>query len=402
MSYELVHSLNFETNEFKKFLFHGFLEQEDGTEIQEFIFDQEPPSGYDFDGDERRIDDPINNGKEVVASYAVTRHFRLIELQNSGTHIVSGQIMLPATRDRKVRIDAYYKAFFRSDLPEDKRDFARNLFNQYDPTTSPDIYEYFSDNNAGMISHDDFILTSKVVCTLPSQPTDSSPSDRQLLRSYTGGEIGITKFDENGNVTVIQPDIDWHAYHETSPIRYQFVDETVLLEDGEGSPAPSQYVFDVTNSGVDPDFPLPQGTGPLHDLITDAVGVDCGELKRRDYKLLTISSWPEFKIVWVKVRIKIGCDTITISVPRVQTRTARLVAYCYISLPEHFFQTIGAILEACAIRAALEAGVIGIVLGNPAAAAAAFESLFKRCVADEVFNCLHPGLYVLKQRGNWS
>lgn len=402
MTFSLVQFVPVASEEFDRFLFN---EQTDAGG-SEFVFDPEPEPGYEFDPvDQALIADPAN-GQPLPIPYLVSLHYKLVEeLPTGGTQIVGGTVKITATRTRDVLFTAHYKGLFKTGLDEAKRQYARQLFASYDPAAWPDINEYVKQNLNGELEEDDFILTTKVVCTLgPNPPTidpDPEPDPGLPLNdTIYNSTVGVEKWEyahggwEPNNM---HGPIAIGEHLESSRIFYKFVGE-YLQERGAAEPNDPAYVIPTDT----PDEPAPQYEGLIHDAIKEAVGVKCGNMLRRDYKLATVSSWPEFKVEIVSKNIRIGCSTITIWYPKVYTRTTRLVAYCYISVPEKIWHTLGAIIEACAVRAALEAAVVGVILGNPAAAAASFEALFKRCIAEEAYNCLAPGLYINKERSNWD
>jgi hypothetical protein len=68
----------------------------------------------------------------------------------------------------------------------------------------------------------------------------------------------------------------------------------------------------------------------------------------------------------------------------------------------HIDRFIFKIAETCAIRSALGAAIIGIIMSNPAAAFASFNGLFKRCLEQEIKNCVNAGLLTIKEAGEWT
>ncbi len=118
--------------------------------------------------------------------------------------------------------------------------------------------------------------------------------------------------------------------------------------------------------------------------------------------MVSVAAWPEFKIEYWYQTIRVGCARIRIPVPTIRTRISNLIVFLYYHLPVQVDEAVFAILKACAIRSALTGAVVGIVLGNPAAAIVTFKANFTSCLKDEFFACLNPGLFLVKEAGTWS
>ena len=63
--------------------------------------------------------------------------------------------------------------------------------------------------------------------------------------------------------------------------------------------------------------------------------VDCELMKPHQIKLLTFAIWPEFKFEFVPSIIPVGCVKITIYLPVLRIRLARLEFFVYYYLPEN-------------------------------------------------------------------
>ncbi len=128
---------------------------------------------------------------------------------------------------------------------------------------------------------------------------------------------------------------------------------------------------------------------------------------RKQHKdVATLLSWPQFKVEWRRVSIRVGCVTMHIRVPRLYRRTA--FKKLYIALVTHFEveDWLWDVLFQCAVGSAIGASVLGFITANPGVAVAAFEAQFKACVWErirrEVFACLSESIFVGTIHSSWK
>lgn len=144
----------------------------------------------------------------------------------------------------------------------------------------------------------------------------------------------------------------------------------------------------------------------VNNIVQSIVGIvvpsSCGNTRSEKFPLLSVSNWPEFKLEWISISIKIGCARVTISVPVLRTRSAKMVIFVRYERPEKIELTVWEIVKTCAIRGALVGTVTGIILANPAAALVAFQTAFNECVKEEALACLHPGVFLVKEVTDWQ
>jgi hypothetical protein len=193
------------------------------------------------------------------------------------------------------------------------------------------------------------------------------------------------------------------------PMRHDgdVVIEDPYWDDNDGLPAP----------GSRPD---PSIEDDLDNLIADAVADFIDEesifaeangcqvvAAREEHKAVaTLLSWPQFKIVWERASIRIGCVTFHIRVPKLKRRTA--FKKLYVALATHFEveDWLWNVLYKCATSSAIGASVLGLITANPGVAVAAFEAQFKACVWErlqrEVFDCLSETIFIGTVHSTWK
>ena len=124
------------------------------------------------------------------------------------------------------------------------------------------------------------------------------------------------------------------------------------------------------------------------------------------HKVMTVFTWPEFKVKWYPKDVKIGCARIRIWFPKLLTRTSDIVLYAMVAIAKRDAnETMRQIAVDCAVGSALVGGIVGVVMWNFAAALAAFKVLFEYCIYNKVgqhLTCLVPELVLLTERGKWS
>ncbi len=150
------------------------------------------------------------------------------------------------------------------------------------------------------------------------------------------------------------------------------------------------------------------GTGAIDKIAKlEGSAIGCNEdYVLKQWKVVTLLSFPEFMVVWRDVSFDIGCGIwVTLTVPALQTRQSDINLYAYARYP----QNLGALAEkailTCMLEAALAGAVVGVVLGNFAAAIAAFRALLTECLKDkfsQFVSCMIPGLMLATEpSGPW-
>jgi hypothetical protein len=129
--------------------------------------------------------------------------------------------------------------------------------------------------------------------------------------------------------------------------------------------------------------------------------LDCGELEEKHReKLAVLAEYPEFKIVWKKKRIKIGCSRITIEYPQLQIRWSREELFFSLSGTKDLTQLIRNVAIECGILSFAIAGAVGYITGNFKVALKAFKVAMTYCLERrliELPSCLNGELFIAKR-----
>ena len=322
----------------------------------------------------------------------------------------------------ELTIYADFLLFLCAGLSDAGREHARDLLEDYDVSQhGRNIYNYLEQQRDNARLTDNDYIVEPGLRLEKNFLDESSNGDRpwERLKGYLidvdagqrerlfteyavdGGQDSQTRVDiirgadRNG---------DWSGpplpviINEQSITLAQSPESRRIVESDSATTAPNEHDVDpgFTNNSSDV-------SRFIDDLVNATTGDTCppSDMRRKDLRIMTILSYPEFRVIWKRATIKIGCARISFKYPVIQTRTAKRVLYGHYSIPKDLGYTLFRIAESCAIRAALAGAVIGIVLGNPGAAAVSFESLFKACVKRELEKCINAGLSMLKEVSPW-
>lgn len=363
------------------------------SRIQKFLFEEnqtqvtfDPPITQGFTAADERPNGELNPPTENI-EFPITELWLLEQGNNP-----SGTIKVNVICGQELSIGIVYRLHLKDGIAEAPKNRALTLFAEYDPAIhGDDISAWVKSNLSDGLESSMFILESVVTLEKVGTRYDVDDSQRRALLALYGQD----DYDTSGQIHMVyNGDYTIEQWGNETKATLRKIGEEQSKDD---EPPVASEIQEVPPGQAD------QQLGTILDQITGAIiPSDCGVMQREEHKLLTLLSWPEFKIEWRKKRIKIGCSTITITYPVLRTRTSRIVFYVYYSLPRSVGATVFKIASTCAIRSALGGGVVGIVMGNPAAALATFNALFKRCIEREVVKCIHPGLLTLKETGQWS
>lgn len=376
-------------------------------QIQQFLYDRNQsnikidpatPQGFSNDLNDRR-------GNTFFPGYKTKIPFLVIEewaveeiiLDDSGNQegtIQSGLNLIEVVMGCEIEINLEYCLFLKHGISQESIDYARFLFNEFDPKRDgldldAWIKKYLNDS----LNEDMFSIEASTLIDKLSDKLEINIDQRLALLTL----FGQANTQTSGQILIVDRDgADYYRWSESKNMKIRKVDE--YLKPQQGSPPINRDIREVQN----PSQIQATLNSALDEITSILVPVECGRMRREEIKLLQLASWPEFKIDWVRVLIKVGCSRITISIPVLRVRISTLHFYVYFSLPVHLDRFVFKIAETCAIRSALGAGIIGIIMSNPAAAIASFNALFKRCLEQEIKNCINSGLFTLKQTGNWT
>ncbi len=131
----------------------------------------------------------------------------------------------------------------------------------------------------------------------------------------------------------------------------------------------------------------------------------CGnEFDIRPRKVATLLAYPEYKVIWKRKRIKVGCSTVKIKLPILQTRTRSKELYYSAISREELSRYIERVALKCLKDSAKVGLVVGLALKNVKAALAVFRVLFDACIyakIGEKFDCFFPELFIKTVKTRW-
>jgi hypothetical protein len=289
-----------------------------------------------------------------------------------------------------------YVLFLKDDLPEEKVKKATNLVDEYDPRISPDLSAWITEQiKDGWLKEDEMALLADVHIQKSGPHRELNVTQREaLFRLY-----GLQSPRPKARIDVLRET----SFTDWAQKRYARLELVGTEAIRRNQPQVGREVAEV-KAGTPPGSTAQSEVGKLLDDITrNILPTECrGDFRREELRLLSVLESPEFKIEWYTIAIKVGCAVIKFDVPRLLTRLAHLVAFIYYHVPKSYDEAIITIVKNCAIRSALSGAVIGIVVGNPAAAVAAFQSFFVDCLRQDAFACVNPGIFLVKEVGAWQ
>jgi len=363
-------------------------------QIQDFLFDQaqtrlalDAPEWPGFSrAESREALHPDGSGamhRESV-EYMVAE---LYAIEKQGSAVGVNKAIVSFEQPLAVTADVWL--FLKDDAPADAKAHARSLFSAYDPAQhGPDIEDWVARNQGDVLTSEMYAVEPAVVLTKDGDRREKNIDQRlALLALYGDGRW------ENTEIHVVG-DYPMDRWARDQGVTARKVGEERV---SQGGPPQAREIREVPPGQADA-----QVGSILDDILRHVIPTDCGVMRRQEHKLLTLFSWPEFKLEWRRKRVRIGCASVTIVYPVLRTRTAKMVFFVHYSLPHDVARMIFKVAETCAIRSALAGGVVGVVSGNPGAALATFNGLFQRCMEREIVRCIHPGIILVKEVGPWS
>lgn len=296
-----------------------------------------------------------------------------------------------------VTIQAGFYLSLRDGISEnDCKDDIEKLSN-YAPANN-DIHEFenYIKANLNFLKEDDYIIKPMLAISKTSPLRDVDVRQRDSLR-----ELFSIPSKYDGHINLLEGgDYSFSSYVHDNDVFLWPGDIEAL----DKTPIQTIPIAEVTKAkyAADPGALGKIISGSMDPFLDKLFPAPCGPLKRKEYKLMTFPTWPEFKLEWKSITIKIGCVHITISVPILRIRLSELFFYVYFSIFKDAKASVLKIAENCAIKAAIEGAVVGLILLNPGVALEQFQSSFKSCVISDIMSCIDGGLYTIKVVGNWS
>ncbi len=336
-------------------------------------------------GSDRKIS-PEDN--ETVAYVTATiRHYELIKTATETGKERKLQdvfVQVPVLYNLSIEIESIlYIASSR--VSENGRKIINNAYEQFkdqDPILF--IAEALNSEQAKRegLTTSDFHVALRYTLTQVGTSTHNLDQVHALERYYKGG-------------VEIAQDAEWFQ-KENIVLRYRGEKSGHRFETPTQHPILEQYAEGRADSEV------------LEEISDQVAGnLNCDDhYISKNHRVVTIFQWPEFKVEWYSRKIKIGCATIEIKLPKLRTRTRKKVLYANVVVAlRDANDTLKNIVGDCALDSALVGGVVGIVMWNFAAALAAFRVLFENCVHMKVgqhLTCLVPSLVLITEGTEWS
>jgi hypothetical protein len=390
--------INFDTNfsfndpEVKHFLNESTLKQ---YSIKPSIMNE---FEHDSSKDQRPSGEPKSHDEDIVflreESWQLFEHGRkdpqtgeLDGGSSVGIHNINVALM------HNISLSIDYWLLLRKTLSDDSKVHARERFQAYKPLgANDDIDKWMRDNLNGKLTIDDFEIEPFIkVKKLRDEPDEVDISQREALFALFGG------VDKPPIPRASIPDLDLHLgqWARERNTYLKLISIRVITDDADvpDSPHVDETLTDTNDSH--------QISNAVDRIVDNLIPSSCGKMNRHEFALLTLAAWPEFKIEWKRIRIKIGCSRITISIPILRVRISELVFFVYFKIPKDIGRFVFNLAKVCSQRAALTSAVIGIITSNLAAAIASFTPVFKRCLEQEIKTCLYPGLFMAKVPGQW-
>jgi hypothetical protein len=324
---------------------------------------------------------------------------RCMILQGGGT--IPGHrttpLNLPLYNSWQVTIQISVVLYVKRPKNDPARKAMEKAFDSFQYPRDGDPLDYLKKEWGTITSVDPKITLEEFSCentfTINKVP-NSFDSHRDMAQAMMGLFDGSTK-------ATIHPTGD----PTDEPIRSFFVRRDIKFACLEGPP---QYVGRISEPPHDPTHEVTLKPGETPDkVIKDIADNDlppnpdkCGEMKEKDWPILTLLVWPEFKIDWRDFSFNIGCGVrIVLTLPVLQTQISGLDLWAYTHFPSNAGTYAENVIKTCAIAAALTGAVLGIATSNFVAALEAFNAAFQLCIVDHLtstVDCMMPGLGLMK------
>ena len=346
------------------------------------------PNGF---SEQYRRDNTVDRNTADVPF--LMREFYRLKLNNVPAGTVAAEVFLRQTLSFWVE----YVLFLRDGLSQEVIDRAKTLVKEYDPNVVPDLSAWMAEKlKEGWITESDVALLADIHIEKVGLPADVNTTQRDaLFRLYD------LEHPASGAPIHILPEANFSRWANQRRATLELIDTEAVKAN---SPQIGREIAEVDVDAAKEPGETAQGllSSILDDVSRHILPTECaGGFRREELRMLSVLGWPEFKLEWQTISIRVGCATIQITVPVLRIRFANLVLFIYYHVPKTPDVAILTIVKNCAIRSALSGAVIGIVVGNPAVAIAAFQSFFVDCLRQDAFDCINPGLIMVKEVEGW-
>jgi hypothetical protein len=363
-----------------------FLADVEGT-IRAFVQIAAQPGGF-TETHRRKID---NETQTIDAPFLLRELYRLT-LKTAPVGTLAVEVFLEQTLSFWVE----YVLFLKDGLAPEKVERARRLVDEYDSRIAPELSTWIAEQiKDGWLKEDEMALLANIHIEKVDAPREVNVTQRDaLFRLY-----GLKNPPIRTRIDVL-PETNFPRWAAERNARLELIGTEAIRRN---QPQVGREIAEM-KVGNPPGSTAQAEVGKLLDDITRKIlPVEChGDFRREELRLLSVFEWPEFKLEWRTITIKMRCVKIQVKVPWLRVRIAHLIVFIYYHVPKRYDEAIITIVKNCAIRSALAGAVIGVVVGNPAAAVAAFQSFFVDCLREDAFACVNPGLFLAKEVEPWQ
>lgn len=318
--------------------------------------------------DEPDSDPPSNGVVGIVAAEIKT--YDLFEPDASGrfTKFVS-KVETQLVHAQDVRLAIWHQLFVTKGLSKEEQQRFETLFRdyQFDDVLSPEPNDYASDNDMPASQYEAlaYFELNKV-----GDVTIHDAQDKAIRSYYSSGE-------NEGKYQLVYVGSRFEEVRER--------------DDG---------AYEVQN---------PESDSTVNDIVDEIIGPGpaetCEGFGYKNERIATLISYPEFKVVWRRVNIKIGCVRISLKLPQLWYRNNKRVLHGVVAYSLDASEVVEKVIVHCLKSAALKGTLVGLVTANPKLGAAAFKAAFRECVLNQLLQylkCLFPELVVLKEIDGWK
>jgi hypothetical protein len=359
----------------------------------------EPSDVEDFVKTETRAD-AVNERPTIESIKFLLNEEWGIEEGLSSSIVSTNNITVAVSRD--VSIDTKYVLYLRKDVPQDVVKKVVLLFNSYKPVSGQSITRYIFQNIPNELGDEDFVIKVGYIISQQGklQELDVEQRNNFLRMFQLNGGSGQIEGPQNSDGT-----IDIGTFFNVFGRRPRLLRRSPLNnDDPTTSDTHNEVVLDETIADESrkriTDAKAEEVAQRLQDFLME--GLSCGELRRYENREAKIDVWRELKIDYEWVIIKIKCSKIKFKRPVLKVRKVFISLYTFYVIPKDILDFLFDKAKACAKRAAISSGVIGVITGNPAAAGAAFSSSFRSCMENIIQKCFEAGVFVVKETSNWD
>ncbi|WP_432698099.1 hypothetical protein ACQUQP_07085 [Marinobacterium sp. YM272] len=291
---------------------------------------------------------------------AEIRTYDLVEIATLAIH---SQVETQIIHSQAVEVVVWHELFLAPGLSAQEAQNIRDAFSAYvdGPGTNPD--DFATDNGIPAGNYEAMVYFE---LRKSGQPHVDDRQDRSIVGYYVQDEVFQLKYRNSRYEDVRERD-----------------DGAVEVDDPEDTVG----AIDI-----------------IRDIVEDSPAMNCEHIDYKQERIATLIQYPEFKIVWRRVVIKVGCVRISLKLPQLYYRNTKRVLYAVLAHRADVDQIVIDVIVYCLKRSALAATIAGLVTANVGVAAAAFKALFLECIKQQLhtyMKCLLPDLTLLKKKSDW-